>query len=248
MLQRRKTVNKQPGANVRPRFGLPRVASTVKALRKSTAFMIKGFSSQPVQPEGASADVNPAALTSIRADMLRFATLQLGNREFAEDMVQEATEAALRNLQGFTGQSSLKTWVFAILKNKIIDHLRRAKRTINFSSLTSDADEDGEVDLDALFNDRGGWRDGPRPVAWPSPDDAVQSKQFWIVFETCLDLLPPKAAQIFMMREFLGFESEEICLQLDLTTTNLHVTLHRSRLKLRGCLETGWVRPGARIC
>ncbi len=209
--------------------------------------MIKGSQRLPSQPEGTSADVSTAALTSIRADMLRFAMLQLGNREAAEDMVQEATEAALRHLKGFAGQSSLKTWVFAILKNKIIDHLRRAKRTINFSSLANDVD-DGEIDLDAFFNDRGGWRDGPRPVAWPSPDDAVQSKQFWIVFETCLDLLAPKAAKVFMMREFLGFESEEICLQLDLTTSNLHVILHRSRLKLRGCLETGWVRPGARTC
>ncbi|AMM26325.1 hypothetical protein AX767_19685 [Variovorax sp. PAMC 28711] len=180
--------------------------------------------------------------------MLRFAALQLGNREAAEDMVQEAMEAALRHLQGFTGQSSLKTWVFAILKNKIIDHLRQSRRTVNFSSLTNHADGDGELDVDALFNERGGWRDGPRPVAWPSPDEAVQSKQFWIVFETCLDLLAPRAGKIFMMREFLGFESEEICLQLDLTTSNLHVILHRSRLKLRGCLENGWVTPGARAC
>ena len=233
--------------NVRQRFDQPRVSVTLKAPHKLTVFMIKGSERFPSQPEGASADVSTAALTSIRADMLRFAVLQLGNREAAEDMVQEATEAALRHLQDFAGQSSLKTWVFAILKNKIIDHLRRARRTINFSSLANDVD-DGEVDLDALFNDRGGWRDGPRPVAWPTPDDAVQSKQFWIVFETCLDLLAPKAAKVFMMREFLGFESEEICLQLDLTTSNLHVILHRSRLKLRGCLETGWVRAGARTC
>lgn len=226
----------------------PQVTITLKSPHKSTALMIKGFQGHATQPGGASTDVNPAALTSIRADMLRFAMLQLGNREAAEDMVQEATEAALRHLKGFAGQSSLKTWVFAILKNKIIDHLRQARRTINFSSLTNDADEDAEIDLDAWFNDRGVWREGPRPVAWPSPDDAVQSKQFWIVFETCLDLLAPRAAKIFMMREFLGFESEEICLQLDLTTGNLHVILHRSRLKLRGCLETGWVRPGARTC
>ena len=184
----------------------------------------------------------------IRSDMLRFAALQLGNREAAEDMVQEAMEAALRHLQGFTGKSSLKTWVFAILKNKIIDHLRQSRRAVNFSSLTNVADQDGEIDIDALFDERGGWRDGPRPVAWPSPDDAVQSKQFWIVFETCLDLLAPRAGKIFMMREFLGFESEEICLQLDLTTSNLHVIFHRSRLKLRGCLENGWVKLGARAC
>ncbi|MEJ7688666.1 MAG: sigma-70 family RNA polymerase sigma factor [Variovorax sp.] len=203
---------------------------------------------QPREPKDASAEVSPAALGLMRADMLRFANLQLGNKEAAEDMVQEAMESALRNLHGFSCRSSAKTWVFAILKNKIIDHLRQSRRTINFSSLTNGDDENGEVNLESLFNNRGGWRDGPRPVAWPSPDDAVQSKQFWIVFETCLDLLAPKAGKIFMMREFLGFESEEICSQLNLTTSNLYVILHRSRLKLRGCLETGWVRLGARPC
>ena len=202
----------------------------------------------PREPEDTGGAARPAALGLIRADMLRFAKLQLGNRETAEDVVQEAMESALRHLHGFSGQSSLKTWVFAILKNKIIDHLRSAKRTVNFSSLASDDDADDEARLESLFNDRGRWRDGARPVVWPSPDDAVQSKQFWIVFETCLDLLAPKAGRIFMMREFLGFESDEICAQLNLTTSNLHVILHRSRLKLRGCLEAGWVRPGACSC
>jgi len=202
---------------------------------------------QTREPKDASLDVSTAALGLIRPDMLRFAKLQLGDMDAAEDMVQEAMESALRHLDGFSEKSSLKTWVFAILKNKIIDHLRQSRRTTNFSSLVHDDDENGEL-LESLFNDRGGWRDGPRPVAWPSPDEAVQSKQFWIVFETCLDLLAPKAGKIFMMREFLGFESEEICLQLNLTTSNLHVILHRSRLKLRGCLETGWVRSGSRSC
>lgn len=200
------------------------------------------------EPNAANPGVSPDALELIRVDMLRFAKLQLGNKEAAEDMVQEAMESALRHLNGFSGQSSLKTWVFAILKNKIIDHLRRAWRTVNFSSLTNEGDDSEGIDLDAFFNDRGRWRDGLRPVAWPSPDDAVRSKQFWIVFESCLDLLAPKAGQIFMMREFLGFDSDEICLQLNLTTSNLHVILHRSRLKLRGCLETGWVRSGASAC
>ena len=235
-------------ANLRQQLDPLRVAVAVSEQQTQTAFMTKGSPVPSVQRKNKGASADPADLVSIRSDMLRFAALQLGNREAAEDMVQEAMEAALRHLHGFTGQSSLKTWVFAILKNKIIDHLRQSRRTVNFSSLTNHADEDGELDVDALFNERGGWRDGPRPVAWPSPDEAVQSKQFWIVFETCLDLLAPRAGKIFMMREFLGFESEEICLQLDLTTSNLHVILHRSRLKLRGCLENGWVKPGARAC
>ncbi len=76
----------------------------------------------------------------------------------------------------------------------------------------------------------------------------MESKQFWRVFEACLDHLPPNTGRVFMMREFLGFDTEEICAQLSITSTNLHVILHRARNKLRGCMETGWGRPGEASC
>lgn len=191
--------------------------------------------------------ISAEALLSLRTDMLRFAQLQLRNTETAEDLVQESIEAALRKSSSFAGQSTLKTWVFAILRNRIIDHLRQASRTVTLSSLVDDG-EDWEERLDALFNERGAWRDGPRPVAWPNPEESMQTRQFWAVFETCLDHLPPATGKVFMMREFLGFESDEICSQLGITTSNCHVILHRARLKLRGCMDTGWGRPEGSTC
>ena len=191
--------------------------------------------------------ISAEALIALRADMMRFAHLQLRNAEAAEDMVQEAIEAALRHSSSFAGQSTLKTWVFAILRNRIIDHLRQAKRTVPMSSLVEDG-EDWQERLETLFNERGGWRDATRPVAWPNPDQAMQSRQFWVVFEACLDHLPGQTGRVFMMREILGFDSDEICTQLGISTSNCHVILHRARLKLRGCMEAGWGRPGGSAC
>lgn len=191
--------------------------------------------------------VSPQALLALRADMLRFAQLQLRDHGAAEDLVQEAIEAALRKASSFAGQSTLKTWVFAILRNRIIDHLRQASRTVALSSLVAD-DDDWQDRLDALFNERGHWQPALRPVAWQDPEESMQSRQFWAVFETCLDHLPPATGRVFMMREFLGFESDEICSQLGITTSNCHVILHRARLKLRTCLDSGWARPGAASC
>ncbi len=187
------------------------------------------------------------ALMALRAEMLRFAQLQLRNRETAEDLVQEAIEAALRKASTFAGRSSLKTWVFAILRNRIIDHVRQADRTVALSSLVDDAD-DWQDRLDNMFNARGAWQDSERPVPWPNPEDALQSRQFWLVFEACLDHLPSSSGRAFMMREFLGFETDEICRHLQITTSNCHVLLHRARLKLRACLQSGWGRPEARKC
>ena len=191
--------------------------------------------------------IDTAALVAIRLDMLRFARLQLRNPETAEDLVQEAIEAALKHSTTFSGQSSLKTWVFAILRNRIIDHLRRSSRTVSLASVVGDG-EDWEDRLDSLFNEQGGWRDGARPQAWPDPEAAMQSRQFWAVFEAWLDHLPERTGRVFMMREFLGFESDEICTALGLTTGNCHVILHRARLRLRGCMEAGWGRPAEASC
>lgn len=204
-------------------------------------------SASTVSLQGSMEDISAEALMSLRADMLRFAELQLRNTETAEDLVQESIEAALRKSSSFAGRSTLKTWVFAILRNRIIDHLRTAKRTVPMSSLVDD-DEDWQEHLDTLFNERGAWRDGLRPVAWPNPEESMETRQFWVVFETCLDHLPAATGRVFMMREFLGFEADEICAQLGITTSNCHVILHRARLKLTGCMDTGWGRPEGSRC
>jgi RNA polymerase sigma-70 factor (ECF subfamily) len=187
------------------------------------------------------------SLAALRSDMLRFARLQVHDQALAEDLVQESLESALRKASSFAGDSSLKTWVFAILRNRIIDHLRQSRRTVTMSSLVDDG-EDWQERLETLFNERGGWRDGPRPVAWPDPEQSMHSRQFWAVFEACLDHLPANTGQVFMMREFLGFESDEICTQLGIKTSNCHVMLHRARLKLRGCMDSGWGRPEGATC
>lgn len=51
-----------------------------------------------------------------------------------------------------------------------------------------------------------------------------------------------------MMREFIGLESREICLELDLTVSNLNVLLYRARLRLRECLENKWQQQGDCPC
>ncbi len=183
-------------------------------------------------------------LEDIRRQMLRFATLQLSDSSQAEDAVQEALIGALKNAGSFGGRAALKTWMFAILKNKIADILRLKQRTVNISSLAHDEDE--EADMSELFDRKGYWQADERPVAWGRPEESLRESQFWIVFEACLDGLPPKQARVFMMREFIELEADEICAAAELTTSNLHVLLHRARLRLRECLENKWYLKGER--
>ena len=71
------------------------------------------------------------------------------------------------------------------------------------------------------------------------PGTALEQQQFWKVFELCLTACP-RSEGAFMMREYVGLEASEVCAELAITTTNLHVMLYRARLRLRECLENRW--------
>lgn len=179
-------------------------------------------------------------IAGLRLQMLKFATLQLADVQLAEDAVQEALISAFKHVDSFAGQSAFKTWVFAILKNKIVDQLRKQQQMTPISSLFHDEDTE-QASMDQLFNDKGHWHMTERPVAWSLPDRSAENQQFWQVFESCLTHLPAQQAQVFMLREFIELETDEICSKLALSVSNLHVLIYRARLKLRECLENKWI-------
>ncbi|TCK69842.1 sigma-70 family RNA polymerase sigma factor [Lonepinella koalarum] len=168
-------------------------------------------------------------LAEIREQMLKFALLQLRDMTIAEDMVQEALLSALKNIDSFQRQSALKTWIFAILKNKIIDYLRQKDRFVLESDLVDDDEENNP-----FFDQNGHWKTEYYPESWQ--ENAVYSDEFWLLFETCLTHLPAKQSRVFMMREYLDFSANEICQEVDITSGNLHILLYRARLQLQHCL------------
>ncbi|MBL8397074.1 MAG: sigma-70 family RNA polymerase sigma factor [Candidatus Accumulibacter sp.] len=192
----------------------------------------------------AAAQAIASELSGFRSDMLRFAVLQLRNRESAEDAVQEATIAALTGAERFAERAKLKTWVFSILKNKIIDIIRRRVRESAHDDPPREI-EDG--DFDPLFTPSGHWQIDGQPAAWGDPEKNFENQRFWQVFDTCLNRLPSTSARVFMMRELLGLETNEICQELSMSSNNCWVILHRARMNLRLCLEQNWfVNPEVR--
>lgn len=182
---------------------------------------------------------NPAFLQDLRQQMIKFAFLQLSSLPQAEDVVQEALTSAFQNLDSFKGRAAFKTWVFAILKNKIIDVVRQKSRLVAISELFKD--EESELSVDELFDASGHWHKYEAPQAWQSPEEMMEQSDFWIIFEACLDHLPAKYAQVFMMREVVELSSNEICSKLELSISNFNVLMYRSRTRLRECLENKWL-------
>lgn len=182
-----------------------------------------------------------SVLAVLGPQLLRFARLQLRSDAAAEDAVQSALLAAIEGARGFAGEAALKTWVFSILRNKIIDEIRRRAREPEAQPLVGDDPE--ELD-DALFVADGHWAEPP--ATWADPEAALAQNQFWQVFEACLDGLPARPGRVFMMREFLELETEEICKELAISTSNCWVLLHRARLGLRECLSLRWFGDAGR--
>lgn len=188
-----------------------------------------------------SIDWNDKTLSDLRRDMLRFARIQVRDAAAAEDMVQDALLAAMNGMQRFAGRSALKTWVFAILRNKIIDHFRLAAHEVKIPESPHDEEDAGDS-LDALFNASGHWKAEHRPATWSDPDASLEQKQFWAIFDICINHLPERSARIFMMREFLDLQTSEICAELGISSNNCWVLLHRARIGLRECLEHRWFK------
>jgi RNA polymerase sigma-70 factor (ECF subfamily) len=184
-----------------------------------------------------------AQLDAHRGYLLRVARLQLRDDALAEDVVQETLLAALSG-STFSGKSSLKTWLTGILKHKIIDAIRRKQRE---PLLASTFDDECDIeDLDGLFKAPFGAWDSP-PAEWGDPEQALNRSQFFDIMDFCLEKLPPNTARVFMMREVMGLESDEICKELAITANNLWVILYRARMSLRECLEQNWFKEsGAR--
>ena len=178
-----------------------------------------------------------SALEEFRPYLLRYALLQLRDNALAEDAVQETLLAALESCSKFSGKSSAKTWLTGILKHKIIDLFRKQAKEATQFSLEAEL-ENGVGDFDVLFQPDGHWN--TLPQAWADPLKNLENKKFWEIFEICAKLMPPNTARAFMMREFLGSSTEEICKDMQISATNCWVMLYRARMSLRLCLGHNW--------
>lgn len=176
-----------------------------------------------------------AEFEALRPKLLSFTLLQVSDKGHAEDLVQEAMLAAIESLSRYSGKAQFDTWVYSILRHKLIDHIRKEKRGRQL--FISDDETSG---LDGMFNAKEHWNADAMPAHWQNPEDLHMRSHFWEIFDLCLLHLPSNTARVFALRELMELETEEICDCLGISEQNCWTILHRARLKLRGCLEKGW--------
>jgi RNA polymerase sigma-70 factor (ECF subfamily) len=179
-----------------------------------------------------------ADLAACRPALMRYARLQIREPALAEDLVQNTLIAALQSIASFRGEAAPVTWLIGILKRQIIDHHRRSAREVSLP-MAADGD-DGNTDLlERLFAEDGHWL--TKPAVWDDPEQSLQQEAFLSVLEQCLKGLAGQSGRVFAMREILELEPAEICKDLGLSQSNYWVLMHRARLRLRHCVERGWI-------
>lgn len=178
------------------------------------------------------------ALAEQRPMLFRYAILQLRDPELADDAVQDTLLAALQAASSFEAKANLRTWLIGILKHKISDHWRRTRRENKLTAFSQTDNDDEEAFEEELFLSDGHWASPPK--SWGDPEAALKQQEFWTIYETCQENLPPKMAKVFILRELVGLDANEICKETGISETNYWVTLHRARMRLRECLEIRW--------
>lgn len=160
---------------------------------------------------------------------------KVSDKESAEDIVQNTFLSAVEGYSKFTHQSNPKTWLFAILKNKIADHLRKKYKTAEIGN-TSDP-------LKICFDKDGTWNPQHTPHDWNFDEQQLlDNPAFNRVLKSCVDHLPAKWASAIHLKYFYEENSGEICENLQISVTNFWQLIHRAKVKLRSCLESNWFK------
>lgn len=167
--------------------------------------------------------------------LLSLAKLQLNDNATAEDAVQETLSAAWLALPQFKGQSSVRTWLVSILRFKIIDQIRLRQRYPLMAQDLSESESDPHL-FDPLFDDNGRWAE--QPIEWQcDPCDSLEQQQLLTIINTCMTRLPSVTAQVFLLREYIGFEIGEVAEKMAFSQGNVRTLLYRARMSLRTCLD-----------
>ena len=168
--------------------------------------------------------------------MRRIALGYVRSPAVADDVVQEAWLGVLTGLGRFEGRSSLKTWILRILINQARTRATREARSLPFSALAREEEDEGPAVDPARFGPDGGWKS--LPDDWRTlPEERLLANETLAVLRQAVDGLPERQREVFLLRDVEGWESDEVAAALEVSAGNERVLLHRARAKVRAALE-----------
>jgi RNA polymerase sigma-70 factor (ECF subfamily) len=130
----------------------------------------------------------------------------------------------------------VKDLLTSILRNKIVDYYRTYRRELTIGDIELDV-----ISINAVFGSGNRWRVGSNQYNF-HPVNAYEQMEFFEVLHRCLSELPIRLAYIFILHQFVGLRTDEICEDMNISKTNCWVMLHRARKFLKHSLEFKWIK------
>jgi RNA polymerase sigma-70 factor (ECF subfamily) len=150
----------------------------------------------------------------------------LGDRQDAEDALQEAFLSAFRKIEGFDRRARLSTWLHRIAVNAALMRLRSRRRR-------------EERDLETLgprFADDGHFLEPPAPWSESGEAQAIEAETRRTVQEAIASL-PETHRNALLLRDIQGLSNEEVARELGITTNAAKIRVHRARQALQALLD-----------
>ncbi len=167
--------------------------------------------------------------------LYNYARLKVNDNDAAADLVQDTFEAAIKGFDKFRGDSQARTWLFGILRYKIMDHY---KANFKRKDLETRLEDDGE--LDAYFDEQGRWRNAPKTDVPTSSEALLDQPEFLKVLYACLNKLPVLWKSVLESKYLLEKETQLLCQELNLSQTNFWQINRRAKLAMQQCLQSNW--------
>jgi RNA polymerase sigma-70 factor (ECF subfamily) len=143
----------------------------------------------------------------------------MGNRDDAEEVVQDAFLSAYRARERFRGASQVTTWLYRITVNAALMRLRKKSRKVEVSK------DPAEL---VRSHDSADTRE--------TPDQAALGHELASVIQASITKLPPDLRAAVVLRDVQGLSNEEAAGALDISVSAFKTRLHRGRVALRGML------------
>lgn len=172
----------------------------------------------PVAASVSAVSAMPLSMAEVvghRAYLVRFAMRRLRDPMLAEDAVHDVFEAVLSGRASFGGRAALRSWLTAVLKNKIVDAMRRSPDHATLDGDDNDADTARNI-----------------ASAQPGPCEIAEQRQLLARALAGIDALPPGLRDAMRLRVIDEQPTDAVCRQLGISEDSLFVRVHRARRHL----------------
>ncbi|EOR95546.1 putative ECF-family RNA polymerase sigma factor [Arcticibacter svalbardensis MN12-7] len=172
--------------------------------------------------------------------LYNWALFKTSDKQVAEDLLQDTFLAAYQQLTAFNGDSNPKTWLLAILNNKIKGYYRARCKDVGYNAHSKI--EDGQM-FAKFFDDNDRWKKEEKPSFWKvDQTHLLDDPEFNKTLDSCMESLPEQWRFAMNLKYIEEKKGALICQELDISPTNFWQILHRAKLQLRKCLEMKWFK------